>query len=60
MVGVSLIFTGEAFWEVSKLVVVAHLPVMVIEGFITAFCVLFLKKVKPDLLGVPYVSNQYP
>jgi cobalt/nickel transport system permease protein len=54
MVGVSLVFTGEAFMEVSKLVVVAHFPVMIIEGIITAFCVVFLKKVKPEILGVAH------
>ena len=54
MVGVSLVFTGEAFMEVSKLVVIAHFPVMIIEGFMTAFCVVFLKKVKPEILGVAH------
>jgi cobalt/nickel transport system permease protein len=43
-------FTEENFLEVAGLVVTAHLPVMVIEGIITAFCVAFLKKVKPELL----------
>ena len=54
MVGISLVFTGEAFIEVSKLVVIAHFPVMIIEGIITAFCVAFLKKVKPEILGVAH------
>ncbi len=40
--------------EVSKLVVVAHFPVMIIEGMMTAFCVAFLKKVKPEILGVAH------
>lgn len=50
LVAASLIFTEENFLEVAGLVVTAHLPVMVIEGVITAFCVGFLKKVKPELL----------
>ena len=50
LVGVSLVFTGENFLEVAGLVVAAHLPVMVIEGIVTVFCVAFLKKVKPELL----------
>ncbi len=54
MVGVSLVFTGEAFMEVSKLVVIAHFPVMIIEGIMTAFCVVFLKKVKPEILGIAH------
>jgi len=50
----ALIFTGEAFMGVSKLVVIAHFPVMIIEGIMTAFCVAFLKKVKPEILGVAH------
>ncbi|MBW1735669.1 MAG: cobalt transporter CbiM [Deltaproteobacteria bacterium] len=50
MVGIALTFTREEFLRVSYLVVVAHLPVMVIEGLITAFCVGFLKKVQPHIL----------
>lgn len=47
----SLIFTEENFLEVAGMVVVAHLPVMVIEGVVTAFCVGFLKKVQPSLIS---------
>ena len=50
MVGLALIFTEENFLKVSYLVVAAHVPVMIIEGLITAFCVGFLKKVQPDML----------
>jgi len=50
MVGLALIFTEENFLKVSYLVVAAHIPVMIIEGFITAFCVAFLGKVQPDML----------
>jgi cobalt/nickel transport system permease protein len=50
LVGTALMFTEENFFEVSALVVTAHLPVMVIEGIITAFCVVFLQKVHPVLL----------
>lgn len=54
MVAISLVFTGEAFLAASKLLVVAHLPVMIVEGLITAFCVKFLKKVKPEILEEVY------
>jgi cobalt/nickel transport system permease protein len=47
MVGVSLFFTEESFLEVAALVITTHLPVMVIEGIVTAFCIAFLKKVQP-------------
>ncbi len=51
LIAVSLVSTGEEFLNVAKLVLFSHLPVLVIEGIITAFCVIFLKKVKPEILG---------
>lgn len=54
LVAVSLVFTEESFMAAAKLIVVAHLPVMIIEGIITLFCVLFLKRVKPELIGDSY------
>jgi cobalt/nickel transport system permease protein len=46
----SLMFTEENFWSVAALVLAAHVPVMVIEGLVTALCVAFLKKVQPSML----------
>ena len=46
----SLVFTGESFVEVAGLILAAHLPVMVIEGIVSLFCVLFFRKVQPALL----------
>ena len=54
MVGICLVCMGETFMDVSKLVVIAPFRVMIIEGFMTAFCVVFLYKVKPEILGVGY------
>ena len=48
--GLALVFTEENFLEVSALIIGAHIPVMIIEGIITAVCVGFLKRVKPDML----------
>ncbi len=50
LVALALTFTEENFLKASYLVVMAHLPVMIIEGIITAFCVAFLKKVQPEML----------
>jgi len=50
MVGLSLMFTEENFFDVATLVVAAHIPVMIIEGIIAVFCVAFLKKVQPSML----------
>jgi cobalt/nickel transport system permease protein len=51
LVGLALMFTEKNFFEVSAIVVAAHLPVMIIEGIVTALCVAFLKKVQPELLN---------
>lgn len=54
LVSASLVFTGDGFLEVAGLVIIAHLPIMAIEGVVTVFCVAFLKKVKPEMLpGYP-------
>ena len=54
LVAISLVFTEQSFMSMAKLIVVAHLPVMIIEGIITLFCVAFLKRVKPEVLGGIY------
>ena len=50
LVALSLWFTEESFISAAKLIVLGHLPIMIIEGIITLFCVAFLKRVKPRLL----------
>ena len=50
----ALVLSGESFLGAAKVMVVAHIPVMIIEGIITAVCVNFLKKVKPEMLEVMY------
>lgn len=49
-VAVCLTATGEAFFHAAMLVVMAHLPVAVVEGIFTVMCVEFLRKVKPEML----------
>ena len=54
LLGLALIFTEENFLEVSGIIVATHIPVMIIEGIVTAVCVAFLRKVRPEmLLGYP-------
>ena len=56
ILGLALVFTEENFFEVSAIVIAAHIPVMIIEGIVTAMCVAFLKKVQPTML--PGFSDQ--
>ncbi|MFP4476673.1 MAG: cobalt transporter CbiM [Desulfatibacillaceae bacterium] len=46
----AMVFAREEFLQTAKVVVWIHLPVMAVEGVITAMCVAFLRKVQPDLL----------
>jgi len=52
MVAAALVFTGEPFIQIAKLVLIAHLPIMVIEGVLTVFCIGFLRKVRPEILDI--------
>lgn len=49
-VAASLALSGEAFWLAAKLTLIAHIPVMLVEGFVTGAAVLLLRKVKPEFL----------
>jgi len=52
MTASALALSGEAFSVPAKAIFVAHVPIMVIEGIICAFCVGFIKRVRPEMLGV--------
>lgn len=51
LLALSLSLSGEQFREAAVVALAAHAPVMVAEGFFTALCVQFLRKVKPEMLG---------
>ena len=51
LLGGALYFSDENFFEVASVAVSAHIPIMIIEGFITLFCIAFIKKVRPEMLG---------
>ncbi|MFA6222883.1 MAG: cobalt transporter CbiM [Desulfomonilaceae bacterium] len=51
LVALSLFATGKAFLPASKLIILAHIPIMLIEGLITVFIVEFVKKVRPEILS---------
>jgi cobalt/nickel transport system permease protein len=44
---------GRQFETLAQTVLLAHLPVAVVEGLVTASAVLFLRKVRPELLDAP-------
>jgi cobalt/nickel transport system permease protein len=52
LLGGFLFFSGDSFSEAAAMAVAVHLPVAVVEGIVSGFCVGFLRKVKPQLLGI--------
>ena len=52
-VGLFLGFSDENFIGAAKILFAAHVPLAVIEGFVTAFMVLWLKKAAPEFLDGP-------
>lgn len=49
-VALSLTTSGQAFVPAAKMVLLAHIPVMVIEGIITAVVLGFIEKVRPEMI----------
>ena len=47
-----LSLSGEAFYQVARLALVAHLPVAAVEGMVTALTVAALRRISPGLLPV--------
>ncbi len=52
LAAVALISANEDFFEAALLLMTAHLPIMLIEGIITAFCIAFLSKVQPEIFTI--------
>jgi cobalt/nickel transport system permease protein len=52
LVALSLFLSGDEFIMVAYQVIIANLPVAIIESFTVMFCVKFLKKVRPAVLDL--------
>jgi cobalt/nickel transport system permease protein len=54
LVATALFLSNDhAFTKAAAAILLAHLPVMIIEGLICTFCVTFLRTVKPQMLPGP-------
>lgn len=56
LLSAALLTTGAQFERIAEVVLVAHLPVAVVEGFVTSAAVVFLRKVRPELLEAPLLA----
>ncbi|MFP7754128.1 cobalt transporter CbiM [Thermodesulfobacteriota bacterium B35] len=52
LVAIALIGTDEAFMKTAQLILLAHIPIMIIEGVVTMFTVSFLSRVQPEILAI--------
>jgi cobalt/nickel transport system permease protein len=48
---------GEDFFGVAKIALLAHVPVIIIEGIVSAFTIGFLARVKPALLQPSFLRS---
>ena len=53
----ALVFADEDFLGVALMAAGAHIPVMIVEGMVTAGMIAFLKKVQPEML--PGFADRY-
>jgi len=58
LVWAALVFTASGFEKPALAVVIVHIPVMVVEGIVTAIIVSFLRTARPEVLEVPYAKPQ--
>ena len=58
MLSASLLATGKEFLVAVKFVLLAHLPIVAIEGFVTAAVVVFLRQVRPEVLGARLAATE--
>jgi cobalt/nickel transport system permease protein len=58
MLALLLATGGEDFFGVAKIALAAHVPVVVIEGLVSAFTIGFLARVKPALLEPAFVETR--
>ncbi|QJT07805.1 cobalt transporter CbiM [Oceanidesulfovibrio marinus] len=57
LVSLCLVFTDEGFLAAAGTLLLAHLPVMGIEGVVTVFIISFLAKVQPEILNLQRVAG---
>jgi len=52
LLGTALWLTDENFFETIIAIFMANIPIMIIEGIVTGFCIAFLLKVYPEIIPV--------
>lgn len=53
-------FSNEGFWTSAKILLLAHTPVMAVEGLIAALVLSFIARSRPELLYFPEGRRAFP
>lgn len=56
-VALALALSSSAYVPSAKIILATYIPLMIGEGLITGFAVSFLKRVKPELLGIGWQAR---
>jgi len=56
----ALYLAGQQFAVLGHLAILENLPVAAIDGLVTATTVVFLRKVRPELLAAPLLASARP
>jgi cobalt/nickel transport system permease protein len=54
-----LILAGKEFSALVPLILAVHLPSAAVEGLVTGSVVVFIRKVRPELLNAPRLVCEY-
>ncbi|MDH4204915.1 MAG: cobalt transporter CbiM [Desulfobacteraceae bacterium] len=57
ILAILLVAGGEDFFGVAKIALLAHIPVIIVEGVVSAFTIGFLTRVKPALLQTSFLRQ---
>ncbi|GAB2657449.1 cobalt transporter CbiM [Vibrio panuliri] len=57
LVSIALVLSGDVFVNSASLVIITHLPIALLEGFVCAYAFSLLKKVRPELVKQPCQSE---
>jgi cobalt/nickel transport system permease protein len=60
LTGSALVFAGREFEALGPMVFVGHLPLALIDGFVTGSVVVLVRKVRPELLDAPLLETLQP
>lgn len=60
LIGATLYLTNNAYFQVALAIVIAHLPIMVVEGLLSGVILVFLKKTAPQILPDTFRTTPPP